>query len=110
MPNIGYYREATFVSEGVSSIAATGSETNVYTGNAANFAFARFMKHASQTGGTTPIGYYTINTSNPTSSNGIPIYDGDVLNVYPYQIKTIKLASSDANQPTVHFQLYNVGG
>ena len=109
MPNIGYYRECTFVSEGVSSMAASGSETDFYSGSA-NFAFVRFMKHASQDGGTTPIGYYTINTSNPSSSNGIPIYDGDVLNVYPYQITTIKLASSDANQPTVHYQLYNVGG
>lgn len=110
MPNIGYYREATFVSEGVSSLAASGGETELYTGNAANFAFARFVKHASQTGGTDPIGFYTISTSNPSSTNGIPIYDGDVLNIYPYQIRTVRLASSDANQPTVHYQLYNIGG
>tara|TARA_R110001599_G_scaffold129074_2_gene303156 strand:- start:10253 stop:10585 length:333 start_codon:yes stop_codon:yes gene_type:complete len=110
MPNIGYYREGTFIEEGVSPMAATGSETKVYTGNTANFAVARFLKHVSQAGGATPIAYYTINTSNPSVSNGVPIYDGDVLNVYPYQIRTLRLASSDVNQPTIHYQLYNVGG
>jgi len=110
MPNIGYYREATFVDEGVANIAATGSETVVYAGSAANFAFVRFVKNSSQDGGTTPIAYYTINTTLPSANNGIPIYDGDVLNIYPYQICTIRLASSDANLPTLHYQLYMIGG
>jgi hypothetical protein len=110
MPNIGYYREATFVSEGVTNIAASGGQTPAYTGNSANFAFLRVKKNASQTGGAEPIAYYTIDTENPTSANGIPIYDGDVLEIYPYQIHTVHFASSDANQPTLHYQLYLIGG
>ena len=109
MPNIGYYREATLHSEGVSNIAASGSSTQI-NGTTANFAFARVVKNASQTGGADPIAYYTIDTANPTSANGIPIYDGDVLEIYPYQIHTVHFASSDANQPTSHFQLYLIGG
>ena len=109
MPNIGYYREATFHSEGVSNIAASGSSTQI-NGTTANFAIARVVKNASQTGGADAIAYYTIDTANPTSANGIPLYDGDVIEVYPYQINTIRFASSDANQPTIHYQLYNIGG
>ncbi len=109
MANTGHYRDAELHSEGVTNIAATGSSTQI-NGTSANFAFARVVKHASQTGAATPIAYYTINTDNPTVSNGIPLYDGDVIEVYPYQIATIRFASSDANQPTIHYQLYNIGG
>ncbi len=107
----GFNAASTFVSEGASNIAATGSKTGVYTGNVANYAYIRIKKHASQSGGTTPVAYISYDSSQtaPGAANSIPLYDGDGVEIGPADIKSVSLASADSNQPTVHYVLRTIG-
>ena len=103
----GFNDLGTFVEQGATNIAAAGGKTGVYAGTAANAAFLRFVKHASQTGGTTPIAWLSYNLAEtaPSSTDSLPIYDGDSLWIWPEELRSTSVASSDANQPTLHYVL-----
>lgn len=108
MQKVGGYSSQTFLDQGVTAIAATGGSTVINTNPLVNGVGVRFVKHASQAGGTTPIAWLTYDGAAPTSANGYPIYDGDSLEVYDTEVNLAKVASSDANQPTLHFVLWQL--
>lgn len=108
MQKVGGYSRQTFVSQGVTAIPATGGSTTLNSNLLVNGAAARFVKHASQAGGTTPICWLTYDGAAPTSANGYPIYDGDSLELYDAEVNLVKLASSDANLPTAHWVLWQL--
>jgi hypothetical protein len=106
MIKVAGYAQKTFVHQGVATAPATGGGTTIYSGSAANAAQFRMVKNAAQTGGATPIAYYTYSGENPTSANGIPLYDGDFVEIYENELSTIKIASADANTCTIHYILW----
>jgi hypothetical protein len=106
MIKVAGYAQKTFVDQGVSTVPATGGGTTLYAGSSANAAQFRMVKNASQTGGAEPIAYYTYSGVNPTSANGIPLYDGDFVEIYENELSTIKISSADANTPTIHWILW----
>lgn len=106
MQKVGGYSQQTFVDQGVSNTAAAGSASDFYAGSAANAGEFRMMMHASQTGGASPIAYYTLDGSNPSATTGIPLYDGDLVEVYQPELSSIKIASADANLATIHWILW----
>jgi hypothetical protein len=108
MQKVGGYSSQTFISQGVDTLQAAGGSTGINTDPLVNGVAVRFVKHASQAGGTTPIAWLTYSGSLPNSTNGYPIYDGDSLEVYDAEVNLAKVASSDANQPTVHYVLWRL--
>jgi hypothetical protein len=108
MQKVGGYSSQTFIDQGVLAIPVSGGSTTLNNNLLANGAGARFVKHASQTGGTTPIAWLTFDGAAPTSANGYPIYDGDSLELYDVEVDLVKLASADATQPTVHWILWQL--
>lgn len=106
MIKVAGYAQKTFVQQGVATAPATGGGTTVYVGSSANAAQCRMVKGASQSGGATPIAYYTYSGENPTSANGIPLYDGDFVEIYENELSLIRIASADANTCTIHYVLW----
>ena len=108
MSRIAGFNDQRFVNQAVANIAASGGQTGLYSGTEANALYVRFVKHASQAGGSTPIAWlsYDPDETGPDATNSMPIYDGDALWIWPDEIRGASAASSDANQPTVHVVLY----
>lgn len=108
----GYVEMKQFVEQNAVSIAsATGKTAFSDFNKAANAVFIRFKRHASQAGGADPIAYisYDGNQASPGAANSIPVYDGDDMWVWPEEIANTSVASSDANQPTLHYVLWLLG-
>lgn len=106
----GFITVGEFVEQGKKDLPTAGNIGTFYGGNAANYAFCRVQKHASQTGGATPIAYLSYDPGNNTpDANSIPLYDGDTFEVWPEEIRSVSVASADANQPTLHYVLRMIG-
>lgn len=107
----GFVKLNTFIEQGVTNIAATGGQTEIWNANPqGNYVFARVKKHASQDGGSTPIAYLSYDSAEtaPDATNSIPIYDGDELQIFPEEIRGASIASADGNQPTLHYVLWQI--
>ena len=106
MSRLGGFVTSSVVDQQNYTLEAAGGSSTPYGGTSANAAYFRVVKNASQAGGATPVAWLTVDGGDPTSANGFPLYDGDAMWLYEGELKNAKLASSDANQPTVHVIYY----
>jgi len=104
MSRISGFNTQRFVGQSVATIVAAGGQVGLYSGSSINAVYVRFVKHALQTGGATPIAWlsYDPDETAPNETNSLPIYDGDALWIWPDELRGASAASSDANEPTVH--------
>jgi hypothetical protein len=104
MSRIAGFNTQSFVEQGVKIIPASGGQIGFYGGTSINAFYVRFVKHASQAGGSTPIAWlsYDPDETAPDATNSMPIYDGDGLWIWPDEMRGVSAASSDANEPTAH--------
>ena len=104
---VSSYNRSTYIEDEFLTIPASGATAVGMApekpGNT-QIAIVRFVKNASQTGGTTPIGYFNLNGIDADSQD-MPIYDGDLWEFYESDISDFRVNSSDANTPTacVHY-------
>lgn len=69
-----------------------------------------FEKNAASEGGATPIARFYRHGTNPTASNGIPIYDGETRDIFSLgELKNMVFISADGNTQTVYCQFIAEG-
>lgn len=81
-------------------ISVTGTAVQLSVPAAANAATIRIISNGSTTAGS-PAVNYKLDGTNPTSSTGMPLFNGDVLELYQSEPGSIRIISADGNAQTV---------
>lgn len=55
-----------------------------------------------------PLVYYTLNGETPTSTNGLPLYNGAVLEIFQSEVKNAKFIRATGNDQTLHVEFATV--